>query len=79
MGASACLTSPGKRDGMVPSPGVSTVASALSFYVVLGADRILKVMSDLIGFYCIVARSDPEIVYVLIMKIDIDSIAFTGM
>ena len=35
---------------MVPSPGVSTVASVLAFYVVLGADRSLNVTSDLIGF-----------------------------
>ena len=60
-----------------PSPGVSTVASVLPFGVVLGGDRILNVTSDLIGDHCIVARSDSEIVYVLIETLDIDSIGFT--
>ena len=68
--------SPSNRDGMVPSPGLSTVASVLAFYVVLGADRILNITSDLIRFHCIVARYDTELAYVLIMTIDIHSIAF---
>ena len=52
------------------------MASVLSSDVVLGADRILNVTSDLIGYHCIGERSDAEIVYVLIQTLDIDSTGF---
>ena len=77
MCAYACSSSPSKWDGMVSPPGVSTVASVLSFDVVLGADRILNVTSDLIGDHCIAERSDSEMVYVHIKTLDIDLTGFT--